>query len=88
MPSMTEIICKCGCSRKKMVRTADVKRGWGKFFSKRCKAVYQSRSGGSDKYYNARHRRRAAYTADQDGGVGLSLEDMSMDNAGPFGDHD
>lgn len=41
MPSMTEITCKCGCGRKKMVRTADVKRGWGKFYSKSCKAREQ-----------------------------------------------
>ncbi len=43
MPSMVEIICKCGCSRKKLVRTADVKRGWGKFFSKSCKAIHQEK---------------------------------------------
>lgn len=41
MTSMVEITCKCGCKRKKMVRTADVKRGWGKFYSKACKAKEQ-----------------------------------------------
>ncbi len=41
MASMQEIICKCGCGRKKMVRTADIKRGWGKFYSKTCKARHQ-----------------------------------------------
>lgn len=35
---MMEITCKCGCGRKKEVRAADVKRGWGKYFSKSCKA--------------------------------------------------
>lgn len=30
MMSTTEITCACGCGRKKQVRTADVKRGWGK----------------------------------------------------------
>jgi hypothetical protein len=29
MASMTEIICKCEFGRKKIVRTADVNRGWG-----------------------------------------------------------
>lgn len=43
MADMTEITCKCGCGRKKLVRTADVKRGWGKFFSKSCKARTQER---------------------------------------------
>lgn len=32
-----EIICACGCGRTRMVRTADVKRGWGKFYDKSCK---------------------------------------------------
>lgn len=44
MPSMTEITCACGCGRKKEVRVADVKRGWGKYFSKSCKAIAQNRS--------------------------------------------
>lgn len=43
MTHMTEIVCKCGCGRKKSVRTADVKRGWGKFFDKSCKAREQER---------------------------------------------
>jgi len=36
--SKVEITCKCGCGRKKLVRVADQKRGWGKFYSKSCKA--------------------------------------------------
>ena len=43
MSKMTEITCACGCGRKKEVRTADVKRGWGKYYSKRCKAVAQNK---------------------------------------------
>ena len=43
MASMTEITCKCGCGKKKMVRTADVRRGWGKYYSKSCKAKAQER---------------------------------------------
>lgn len=46
MATMTTITCKCGCNRQKQVRTADVKRGWGKFFSKSCKAREQERRTG------------------------------------------
>jgi hypothetical protein len=49
MPKMTEVTCKCGCGRKKAVRTADVKRGWGKFYSKSCKAKHQERRTGQYK---------------------------------------
>lgn len=48
---MTEITCKCGCGRKKMVRVADVKRGWGKFYSKSCKAKKQEQDTGQYKAY-------------------------------------
>jgi len=41
MASMTEITCICGCKRKRMVRNADIKRGWGKYFNKSCKARKQ-----------------------------------------------
>lgn len=44
MAKTKEVTCKCGCGRKKEVRIADLKRGWGKFFSKSCKAKFQSRS--------------------------------------------
>ena len=44
-----EITCKCGCGRKKLVRVADIKRGWGKFFDKSCKARYQERKTGQFK---------------------------------------
>jgi len=40
---MKVIICKCGCGREKKVKESDLKRGWGKFFSKSCKAIFQSR---------------------------------------------
>lgn len=58
MASMKEIICKCGCGRKKMVRTADIKRGWGKFFDKSCKARHQERRTGQCAEYYARKERR------------------------------
>ena len=41
-----EIICKCGCGRKKTVRLADLKRGWGLYYSKSCKAKDQERRTG------------------------------------------
>lgn len=44
MPSMTKVKChnkKCG--KEFEARTADVKRGWGKFCSKSCKAKKQGR---------------------------------------------
>lgn len=42
-----------------MIRTADVKRGWGKFYSKSCKAKLQ------DKYNNSRRHR--TFDNDPDG---------------------
>ena len=56
MPSMTEITCKCGCGRTKLVRTADVKRGWGLYFSKRCKAVEQERRTGQHRARQSNYR--------------------------------
>lgn len=43
MATMKEITCACGCGRKRMVREADIRRGWGKYYSKSCKAVAQER---------------------------------------------
>lgn len=51
MATMKEIVCKCGCGRKKMVRTADIKRGWGKFFDKSCKASHQEKRTGQYRNY-------------------------------------
>ena len=42
------------CKQPMLVREADVKRGWGKFCSKSCKAVTQERRTGQ----NAAHLRR------------------------------
>ena len=46
MASEVEITCACGCGRKRKVRTADVARGWGRFFDKSCKAREQTRRTG------------------------------------------
>jgi hypothetical protein len=54
MPTMKEITCKCGCGRKKMVRQADINRGWGKFYDKSCKAREQERRTGQNRKYHLR----------------------------------
>lgn len=36
-----EVQCQC-CPNKKMVRVADIKRGWGKFCSKSCAAYWKT----------------------------------------------
>lgn len=69
-----------------MVRVADLKRGWGKYFSKSCKAKAQSRSGGSRNYYRAKKYREAFGGNPQFGtngdyeGLTLSQADMSEGN--------
>lgn len=55
MAAMTEITCKCGCGRKKMVRVADRNRGWGLYFSKSCKAKKQERDTGQCRAYLSGH---------------------------------
>ena len=55
MARMVEIICACGCGRKKMVRAVDVRRGWGKYFSKSCKAIAQERRTGQYAKYLKRN---------------------------------
>ena len=42
MPAMTTVKC-ANCKCEFQARTADVKRGWGKFCSKSCKAKKQGR---------------------------------------------
>jgi len=51
---MKEIICACGCGKRRLVRIADVKRGWGKYFSKSCKAKDQERKTGQFESFNRR----------------------------------
>jgi len=43
--SKIERTCRCG--EKFMARAADVKRGWGKFCSKSCKAKVQEKRTGA-----------------------------------------
>lgn len=37
-----QIVCECGCGQSKEVRKADADRGWGKYFSKSCKAKHEA----------------------------------------------
>lgn len=58
MADMKEITCKCGCGRKRMVRTADIARGWGKYFDKSCKARHQERiTGQCADYFHKKERK-------------------------------
>lgn len=50
MISMVDRKCKC-CGVDIRVRLADVKRGWGLYCSKRCKAVVQERKNGQHRAY-------------------------------------
>lgn len=45
MPQMVDRICK-GCKHPFKARAADVKRGWGLFCSKSCKAIKQEQRTG------------------------------------------
>lgn len=45
MPKMVDRICK-GCRQPFQARAADVKRGWGLFCSKSCKAIKQEQRTG------------------------------------------
>jgi len=58
-----EITCACGCGRKRLVRVADIKRGWGKYFNKSCKARHQEKRTGQ--YADYLHR-RATCTSEVD----------------------
>lgn len=49
MASMTTQTCRCG--KQFQARTADVKRGWGKFCSKSCKAKEQEKRTGQYRDY-------------------------------------
>lgn len=50
-----QVKCKC-CRQPFMARVADVKRGWGKFCSKSCKASWQERRTGQYAAFQERQR--------------------------------
>lgn len=76
MAEMIEITCKCGCGRKKDVRLSDIKRGWGKFYSKSCKAKYQERKTGQYKNY---WRMRDEIEAERDHGYAMVESERGWD---------
>lgn len=53
MPRMVERKCEW-CKVPMLVRAADVKRGWGRFCSKSCKAMKQEKRTGQHQAYQAR----------------------------------
>ena len=56
-----EITCKCGCGRKKLVRVADINRGWGKYYSKSCKAKEQEKRTGQYADYLIKQSSKSGY---------------------------
>ena len=95
---MVKRICKW-CGKEFEARQADVNRGWGKFCSKHCKAMEQESRTGQYKKHKGLVKRvhnsgKVEYVTRQEmlddieeNGVALSGEDLSQENAGPFGDH-
>ena len=74
---MVKITCACGCGRTKMVREADIKRGWGKYYSKSCKAKAQEKRTGQYKnYLNKRSMRTSEGFAVDDSFVGLTDQEL------------
>lgn len=60
MASMTWVKCKC-CGKDFQARTADVKRGWGKFCNKSCKASKQEARTGQMGDYLRRKNQQENY---------------------------
>lgn len=57
--------CTCAwCGKPFKARAADIKRGWGKFCSKSCKASKQEKSTGQYRAHITRARTRAAVVDD------------------------
>lgn len=63
---MIEVICACGCGEKFMAREADRKRGWGKYFSKSCKAKAQEKKTHQYAHYLDRQDMRSAQYFEDD----------------------
>ena len=56
MATMVDVVCKnTRCKKEFKARSADVKRGWGKFCCKSCKAVEQEKR--THQYANYMDRR-------------------------------
>ena len=75
-----EITCACGCGKKKMVREADVKRGWGKYFSKSCKAKAQANKHGGRAKMSKERRFQCLCEAHEDGRLSDEYFYMTLEN--------
>lgn len=94
MGSMVTRKCAC-CGAEMQVRATDVKRGWGKFCSKRCKAVKQEQRTGQHKAHA--HRQRVADDRREYGGspqydrngeyIGFTMTQAELAGGG-YGDAD
>lgn len=81
--SKQEIVCACGCGRKKAVRTADIKRGWGKFYSKACKAKAQAKKHGGRPKMSKTRRFQCLQEAHEEGRITDEFFYMTMENEYP-----
>jgi hypothetical protein len=74
-----EVTCKC-CGTPFRARIADIKRGWGKYCSKSCKAIKQTQRTG---YYGPNRDENRGMN--KDGSFQMSQADLA---AGGYGDAD
>jgi hypothetical protein len=80
MPKMVDRKCKC-CGTSFQARAVDVKRGWGRYCSKSCKAIRQeSRTG----QYRRYQQRQSGISRD-DGAFAMSPAELAC---GGYGDAD
>jgi endogenous inhibitor of DNA gyrase (YacG/DUF329 family) len=74
MPAMQTVKCK-RCQQPFQARVADIRRGWGKFCSKSCKAIKQEQRTGQ--YADIQHRQRI-----MDANDGKSPRDFQKEHGG------
>jgi hypothetical protein len=63
-----------------MVRTADVKRGWGKYFEKSCKAKVQAKKQGGRPKISKSKRYQYLVEAHEDGQISDDYFYMTLEN--------
>lgn len=39
-----KIQCQCGCGKTILIRKSDLKKGWGRYFSKQCKTLVEEKA--------------------------------------------
>lgn len=78
-----KVVCECGCGVSFDARVADRNRGWGRFFSKSCKARFQERRTGQYAAFMNRSRQLAGlrqlagYITPEDEGVEMYSEQFN-----------